>query len=331
MTAVNGVRVSERQIVSTGSANGVSARILVTVDASRGDPVFPLNYGIVSRDPLVFRNNATVSGGGIGSNGDIVFKNNASVCGKVTPGPGHTLSHGPNWSQCSGFSSTPAAAPFPFQPVDMAAANATEENVRITNMKNGLLPADSCSGCAAITWNAGARVLTIGSGATLTLSGNSYSFCQLNIPSGGKLQISSRTEPLWIYIDTPESCGAGMGSVSLLGQVVNINTNPATFALAVAGSSAIATAVSIGDNTITAASAPMSLYAPNSDVDFSNNLDWAGAMMVKSLSVRNNTSLIYDPRIPTSLSPGWATRRFEPQGYKDCAVLATTTVPNSGC
>jgi Tfp pilus assembly protein PilX len=329
---VNGQNLAERQVVATGTVNGVTRRATVTVDASTGTPLFPFGYAMVGRESITFKNNAIIAGG-IGSNGNITFGTNAEVCGPVTWGPGKTMNQGNNFSQCAG-APAPAMAtqPFAFQPVDMTGANATNDNGRLTGLNGtGKDICGASSSCSRVLWDAGTRVLTIQNNGVLTLTGNVYSLCRLEIQTGGQLKISARTTPLYLYIDTPESCGTGtgMGSAVLEGSVLNVNANPATFVLLVAGSATKATSVTISDN-VKAAEAPMAIYAPNSTVDFKNNLDWKGALIAKTISIKNNANITYDSRV-SDISLGSSVRFYEAQAYKECASDPPTSVPNSGC
>jgi type II secretory pathway pseudopilin PulG len=328
---INGQMLAERKVVATGTANGVSRRATVTVDASTGDPLFPFNYAMVAREKLEFKNNADITGN-IGSNGDIEFKNNTDVCGNITPGPGGKLITAKPITHCAGDNETPATQPFTFQPVDMSGPNAENDNSRLFKMKNGGTPADSCTNCSKVLWNDTSRVLTVQNTGVVTLSGNVYSLCRLDLQGGGQLKISARTTPLVIYIDTPQACGgsSGMGSVNLAGQVLNVNSNPATFVLMVAGSTTVDTTVTIEDNAVTKLSAPMAIYAPNSTVDYKNNLDWKGALVAKTIKIQNNADIQYDSRLSNIFLAG-GIRFYEAQGYKECATLPTATAPDSGC
>ena len=294
-----GATYARRTIVSTGTVNGVTRRSVLEVNAATGAPIFPVNYAIVGRDSVEFKNNLDVQGG-LGSNGDITIKNNATICGPVTPGPGHQFNQGNNNSFC-GHTPAPASQPFSFQPVDLTSVSASNDNVRITNMKAGAgNPQDTCTNCDQISWDATTRVLTIDSNATLTLSGDNYVLCRLDLKNASsRLQIAARSTTLKTYIDVPENCPGvtGSGSVNMSGRVINVNTNPATFALLVAGSATVATAVDLADLAVTAADAPMAIYAPNSTVDFKNNLDFTGALVAKTVKVKNNANIAYDTRI----------------------------------
>jgi hypothetical protein len=97
-----------------------------------------------------------------------------------------------------------------------------------------------------------------------------------------------------------------------------------------AGSGAKDTTISIDDNTVTAANAPMAIYAPNSTVEYRNNLDWKGAIVAKRITMQNNASIAYDPSI-AGITLGNNVRFYEPQGYKECAVDPTSSAPDSGC
>ena len=113
-----------------------------------------------------------------------------------------------------------------------------------------------------------------------------------------------------------------MGSVNLSGQVLNVNADPATFVLMVAGSTTTATTVTIEDNAVTAANAPMAIYAPNSTVDYKNNLDWKGALVAKTIKIQNNANIEYDNRLSNIFLAG-GIRFYEAQGYKECATAPT--------
>ena len=330
--SVNGQSLVERKVVSTGTVNGVKRRATVSIDASTGTPIFPFSYAMVARDGVSFKNNATFTNGGVASNGDITFKNNTSVCGNVTPGVGQSLNLGQNFSQCGGFNTNNATQPFPFQPVDMVAPNALNDNARITAAKNGGSPTDTCTNCPSIGWDPSTRVLNLGATSTLTLSGDTYSVCSLTIASGAQLKIAARTTPLLFYVDSPESCGngAGMGNVTLTGQVLNLNSNPSTFVLLVAGSTSQATTITIEDNAVTAANAPMAIYAPNSTVDYKNNLDWSGALVAKTITIKNNATINYDSRV-ANITMNSAVRFYEDQGYRECTSDPPTSTPDSGC
>jgi Tfp pilus assembly protein PilX len=331
---VNGQNIDERKVVATGTTNGVIRRATYTIDAATGNSLFPKGYGMVGKDTVEFKNNTTFTNGGIGSNGDIIFKNNTDVCGPVVYGPGGSFTAGGSFSQCAGFPPPGASSqPFPLQPVDMTGPNASNNNVYITRAVGTPpqpTPKDSCSNCGSISWNSSTRALSLGGNSVLTLTGDVYALCSLTLGNSAQLQIAARTTPMIMYIDSPNTCGAGTGSVTLDGQFVNVNASASSFVLEVAGSTTTATTVGISDNS-SHASSPMAIYAPNSTVDFKNNLDWKGAIVAKTIKVKNNATIDYDSSIEIILS-GSQTRLYESQGYKECATVpSSSTDPSSGC
>jgi type II secretory pathway pseudopilin PulG len=331
--SANGQNLVERRIVSTGTTNGVSRRAELTVRASTGAPLFPFGYALASDASLTIDNNAVIDGG-VASNGDITVRNNAEVCGPATPGPGRTVSLGHGATVCG--STDPASQPFVFQPVDQGNARTVNDNVRITRAKSGSgSPRDSCSNCNRVEWDESTRVLRLGNNATLTLTGDVYSICRIELSNGAALQVAVRSTPLKVFVDSPENCGggAGMGSVAFGNgsQVSNFNTSPTTFQLLVAGSPAIPTSVDLANNSGSGDSdSVIAIYAPNSDVELRNNVRITGAVLGKSMTVSNNVRVTWDDRAGDIASDSPA-RLYERQNYKECTSAPTGSAPDSGC
>ena len=199
-------------------------------------------------------------------------------------------------------------------------------NQRLTNMLASppVGPQDTCSNCGSISWNSSTRVLTINSGGVLTLTGDTYLLCRLETNGGAKLQIPSRTKPLYIYIDTPEHCGgtSGMGSVVLDGQLENLYSPPEALAILVAGSSTIATSVDLPHNDSTN---PIGIYAPNSTVTLKNNVEFTGAVVAKTLDVKNNAVFSWDATVGDIRSDSGIRHYQAVTGtYKECTSAAAT-------
>jgi hypothetical protein len=329
-TSSSGLPIVQRTVVSTGAVNGVKRRAVVTINAATGSPLFPPGYAVAVRDSVDMKNNAQISGH-LGSNGTINLKNNSHVCGNITAGPGKTTL-GQNDTQCAGFNKDPMQEPFDLQPVDLSGPKASNDNVRLTNMKASPqgTPRDTCTTCSKVTWSATTRVLTIENNATLTLGGNTYLLCRLDF-KGGTIQIpSGRTTPLIIYIDTPENCGGttGMGSVVMDGTITNLSPTHA-LGIFVAGSSKKATSVELPSND---ANSPIGIYAPNSNIVMKNNVQFTGAIVSKSLTVMNNAHFTWHPSIDGLLS-GSPVRFYQVAtgSYKECTSASTTTTPSDGC
>src|SRR4029078_10707706 len=127
---------------------------------------------------------------------------------------------------CGGYSVAPAATAFNLQPVDQGNAPTVNDNGRIGNPP-GVASADTCTSCANIDWNPATRVLNLRNNATLTLGGNVYSLCRLDLDNSSQLKIAARPlgTSVRIYIDSPENCGGanGMGSVSVRNDSTIVN------------------------------------------------------------------------------------------------------------
>ena len=326
---INGQNRVPRTVVATGTVNGVRRRATLAVKADLGEPVFPLGFGLFLRDSFTAKNTLNISGG-LGSNGNITFGNANRICGPVTWAPGQQFQQGTGNDYCGNIPQQ-ATAPFPFQPVDLALA-IPNDNDRITRAVTGspTTPKDTCSNCNQIDWTPTTRVLKLNSTSVLTLSGDAYLVCRLEIGSSATLQIASRSTPMRIYIDTPENCGGGtgMGSVDIFGDIVNLNSAANTLVLMMAGSATQATSITFTKNVTTPW--PMAIYAPNSTIDAKNNLYIKGSLVAKSLTVKNSLTIENDSSLDSLIS-GSAIRFFERESYKECTNAPTGSAPDSGC
>ena len=328
---MNAQLLSTRRIVSTGSAGGVLRRAALSVNAATGAPVFPPGYAITSLNSVDFGNSVRVVGG-LASNGNVTLRNSAEICGPTTPGPGKTLTLNNSASVCDGFSTTPAQQDFQLQPVDLEGSTATNDDARISAAISGTgSPADVCTSCDKIEWNPSSRVLKLRNNSTLTLSGNVYNFCQLELHNSAQLIVAPRppNTPLKIYLDTPESCGTGLGSAVFRNNsgIVNLNTDPTTLQLRVAGSATAASSVSFEnsfDSTMI-----MAVYAPNSAVTVQNNLSLVGALAGKQVHMQNNSQLTYHERI-ADIATGSSIRVYQSESYVECTVAPTGSAGRLG-
>jgi hypothetical protein len=157
-----------------------------------------------------------------------------------------------------------------------------------------------------------------------------YSFCQLELHNSAQLIVAPRDTPLKVYIDTPESCGTGLGSAVFRNNsgIVNLNTDPTTLQLRVAGSATAASSVSFEnsfDSTMI-----MAVYAPNSTITMQNNLSLIGALAGKQVYLQNNTRLTYHERI-ADIATGSSIRVYQSQDYVECTVTPTGPAADAGC
>jgi hypothetical protein len=331
---VNGQALVERRVVSTGTASGVKRRILTRITAATGEPVFAAGYVGVSLSAMDVSNSVSVTGG-LGSNGNITLKNSAQVCGNATPGPGKAVIIQNSASVCNGYSTSPATTSFNLQPVDQGNAPTVNDNARIGNPPS-TVSLDPCTSCSSITWSPTTRNLNLRNSSTLTLGGNVYSFCRIQLDNTSQLRIAARTpgSSVRIYIDAPENCPgvSGAGSVSLRNDtaIVNMNTDPTTLQLYVVGSSTIPTSVDFSNSVSLASDTVMAIYAPYSTVSLRNSARLTGSVAARLIELRNSAQLNYDQRIE-EITTGSPIRLYRGEQYKECANDQVGTVVDSGC
>jgi hypothetical protein len=322
---LNGQELLQRRIISTGTVNGVKRRIHAVIGSPTGTPLFG-GHAVMSDETLGLTGGARVVGNAA-SNGDVSLANTAEICGDITYGPGEELITSGLGHQCPGYASGPASQPFLLSPVDQGTAATDNDNDRFGTLDPWTLP-------LGITWNPATRVLSLKNGSTLTLTGNVYSFCRLEISNGGQLIVAPRSSsapPLKIYIDEPENCGSGSGmgsvKVSNLGSILNSNSNPATLNLYVVGSSdGISTSVEFSNAS---AGVAMLVYAPKSSVSLQNGAGIIGAVAADSVSLGGTAQVTWHQGADTVVVP--VLQLFRRQSWTECTAHQTGPAVDSGC
>jgi hypothetical protein len=323
---VNGQYQAQRKIVSSGSAGGVERRVLAVVNAATGAPLFASGKALVGVDRIDLSNSARIDGS-TASNGDIHLSNNALVCGNATPGPGQQLVTENGGGLCSGFSGQPAGDELVLEPVDQGTAATSNDNGRIGSQ-------DVWTSSSQIEWDPAARSLKLKNNATLTLGGNLYSFCHLELTNNAQLIIAARNPgtAVRIYIDAPENCGStsGAGSVVLTnaGSIVNLNSDPTSLQLYVVGSDSIPTSVTLQSKPQAAIN--MVIYAPRSTVDVGNYTNIVGAIAGKRSSIDNNSRVTWNDKVG-QLRTGSLLSIFKRQRWVECTTKPPSATPDSGC
>ncbi len=317
--------IARRKIVSTGTVNGVVRRVAAYVTSATGAPLFGSGAAIRTTDPINFENDAQVNGS-IESNGAINLKNSVEVCGNATPGPGQTVTLIDSAHLCEGYATTPATQTFSFPQVDQGNAPTVNDNDRIGN-EDVWAPIDGSS------YNAATRDLVIKNNATLTLDGDVYSFCRLTIQNNAQLKVAARAPgtALRIYIDSPEHCGgSGWGGIDIKNnaELINLNSTPTALQIYVAGSSSIATTVSLQNNT--ASNLLMVIIAPNSTVSLQNGVHIRGAIQAQKITMQNSTEITWDGEAGT-ISSASVFRIYHRQEWIDCTATNGGSLPDSGC
>lgn len=330
LVVANGQQLIQREIVSTGLVNGVIRRVDVRTSAATAAQLFPVGYAVVSVASVSYGNTVTINGN-LGSNGDINLSNEATICGNATPGPGDQVTTANQGHVCAGYSTQPATQPFTLDPVDQGQAPTQNNNARIASALAGTGGGDSCTTCGKVGWDPSTRVLSLSGNATLTLGGNTYSFCRLDLRNSAQLKIAVNAT-VRIYIDSPEHCGgtSGMGSVLLENSsgILNLNSDPTTLQLYMVGSPSIPTTLDFANSF--ASTMLMAVYAPYSTVFLHNSVHITGAVAAASVPIQNDSSITYDQRVGNITGGGIPVYRST-QKWVECSSTPPTAAVNSGC
>jgi hypothetical protein len=277
-----------------------------------------------------YGNTVTINGD-LGSNGDISLSNQAKVCGNATPGPGDQVTLNNQGSVCSGYSTQPATQPFTLDPVDQGSAPTQNDNARISSALAGTGGGDSCTSCGKVGWDPSTRVLSLTNNATLTLGGNTYSFCRIDLTNLAQLKIAVNAT-VRIYVDSPEHCGgtSGMGSVSLQNSsgILNLNSDPTTLQLYMVGSPSIPTTLDFANSF--ASTMVMAIYAPYSTVYLHNGVNITGAVAAAAVPIENSSTITYDQRVGNIHGGGIPVYRSTRQ-WVECSSTPPSAAVDSGC
>lgn len=324
-----GTGTVERCVVATGSAGGVTRRVVQRVVSSSGSNPFPTN-GVLGKDGVTITNNTTLLAR-VGTNGTFSMGNGSSVSGTVTlwtnaPAP-------------SGYSGPVTRTPTQFVLAPPNMLNPSTLLDSKTSNDNGRLLAgggDSCiggsgTGGTCYTNTAGSpRTLSLGNQGSVTLGGGVYNFCQLNLGQGAALNVAPTAKVL-IYIDSPDrlpnpGCVAGQGGITAGNNAIfsNPSGDPTALQIVIYGSTAYPS-LEIPNNTALAAA----IYAPNTNVSFKNNGSFTGGITAKTVTLKNNAT--WDARLAGFR---FATTLVYYRGaWRQCPTrtLASATAPATGC
>jgi hypothetical protein len=323
---VNGQNLIQRKIVATGTVNGVKRRAATVVGSDTGLTLFG-GYGVISLSDITLPNSTSIQGN-TASNGNITVAGNAEICGLATVGPGKTFTTTNSGHLCPGNISNVAEQPFVLNPVDQGTAATVNNNINIGTLDPWTLP-------LKINWSPGNRTLKLGQLSSLTLNGDIYSFCSLEIDNNATLAVGVRAPgrpPLKIFIDAPENCPGvpNAGSVILRngGQFTNLNVDPTTIQLYMMGSTTAESSLSFDNNFATAIN--MLIYAPRSTVTFANHTSIVGAVAAKQVNMDNNTTIRWDRR-SDGVTVDNLLPHYDRQSYVECSAQSTSLLPDADC
>jgi hypothetical protein len=309
-------------IVSVGSSGTVKRRVNVALSTTNGKGVFA-DERMVGQDKIEVNGNIKIEAD-IGTNGSIVKSGSSgTICGDERHGIGQTA---PTPS-CSGVKyeenrELPAIVP----PANIATENA-----------NCMLSQSCTSGPYAgkvdtytkkNPWTEASRVIDVEGNGTLTMNGNDYFVCQLNV-GPGTLYMSAQAR-VRIFIDTPQNCGLAPGAtqVNISGNanIISSGYNPKQGvyeipAIYLLGNGGVTITANSGTNHVL-------IYAPQSHIDFGGGAEWIGMIAGKSIYMHGNPFFKSDPNLkePDITYSG----RFQRTRYVECTG-ATASPPNASC
>jgi hypothetical protein len=335
---VNGQDLLQRRIVSTGcvladttpgdclARAGVKRRALATVGSATGRSLFG-DYAVISLSDLNLPNSSII-GGSAGSNGNIALENSSEICGNVTYGAGRQFTTANSSRQCPGYVNGPASQPFVLNPVEPGTTATVNDNLRI-----GAL--DPLSGTAQTIWDVARRVLVLRNNAVLTLTGDVYSFCYLELSNSAQLLVAPRAPsrpPLKIYIEDPANCpgvsSAGSVRVRNNSSIQNLNADPITLQILAVGSAQTATSLEFSNSF--SSELPLVIYAPRSTVSFQNNQNIVGAVAAQTVQMQNSARVRYHQSVGDVTVDGLRPL-YRRQSWVECTAQGTGAVPDVGC
>jgi len=343
------------EIVSSGDVSGVTRRVDVMAKSVSGQQVF-VDAGVKTQNGINLDANAEIHSGSA-TGGDITLASNAHQCGVASVGVGHHLTTAGNGAYYQQTNCTTQLNPtsvgqqnITLPPVNQGDAATHNDNVRITNAvaANGPTPKDLISGNKSdVTWNATTRQLMVDHNSSLTLTGQTYSFCKLTLKSNSALYIAAG-QTVNIYFDSPEHCDVPPGTLPVddsrhpeLGttqmdlssnsRITSATGTPAKVAVYFVGSQTRLTNLLMSSNTQIAGSCVQNfiIYAPLSHIELNSNSQYCGALAGQSLHMDSNAQVFTDADSQAFVLPGTAPHYAVSQ-FVECSA-ASANPPNSGC
>ncbi len=343
------------EVVSSGNVSGVTRRVDVIAKSVSGQQVF-LDAGVKTQNGINLDANAAIHSGSA-TGGDLTLASNSKQCGLASVGVGHHLTTAGNAAYYQQMGCTTQLNPssvtqqdITLPPVNQGDAATHNDNVRITNAvaANGPSPKDLISGNKSdVTWNATTRQLTVKNNSSLTLTGQTYSFCKLTLKSNSALYIAAG-QTVNIYFDSPEHCDVPPGTLPVddsrhpeLGttqmdlasnsRITSATGTPAKVAIYFVGSQTRLTNLLMSSNTQIAGSCVQNfiIYAPLTHIELNSNSQYCGALAGQSLHMDSNAEIFTDTDSQAFVLPGTAPHYAVSQ-FVECTA-ASASPPNTGC
>jgi hypothetical protein len=324
------------EIVSTGTADGISRRVELTGSASTGSNVFK-NAGAIGRDWIQLDSNATAHAD-LGTNGDITVNSNGQICGDAQHGIGQDLvllgdaEHlGPG---CIG-AGTETEGLITLPPVSQGDAATNNSNGRFWASTCATPPCDTRTGGSSASWNASTRTLTLDSNSSATLGGaKPYSFCRLRLLSNSTFFVANGAT-VRIFFDSPEACNLPSGTAQLEmssnTRIVATSGDATSAQFLFVGSDTRSTRIQLDSNAETNGTCDhhFVIYAPRTDISIDSNSSYCGLIAGKTLHLDSNAELIQSANAGDFVLPG-AAPHYTLDRYAECTGVANAP-PDENC
>lgn len=318
------------QVVSTGSSDDATRRVMVDASSASGSNVFA-DATVIGRDWIHMDSNARVHAD-VGTNGSVTLDSNAKLCGAASVGVGQGVYTSSN-ARHGGSGCAQSSYPVVQSPLSLAPV---QQGDVATNNSNGRFFSQDLIGGNAnkVEWSASARELVLKSNVSLTLGGSNYSFCRLELNSNSSLYIAAGAT-VRIFFDSPEACGYGNGvkqfEMKSNSRMRATSGNATHVSLLFVGSDVIDTEIELHSNSQPNedCSSEFVIYAPKMSIEMDSNVTYCGAIAGKSLDLDSNSQIVSGGEITNFELPG-AGPHYVADRFVECTAAAGT-VPSEGC
>jgi hypothetical protein len=346
------------EVVSTGTVNGVTRRVDVIAKSVSGQPIF-IDAGVKSQTNLIVDSNGEVHSASSAGGSIILGSTSAKLCGGATVGPTGSATGAGTYTastDCTGTHlslGTVGHQPLTLPPVNQGTAATVNDDCRI---RAAVTNAAACSpndyrdlisgNTSDVTWNPSTRQLAMsGQKTSLTLTGQTYSFCKLTMSQNSTLYAAAN-QKVRIFFDSPEACGlpaynASNGTTQKATAQLYTESNtritasgdPNTTSLGIyaIGSQTIPTGILMSSNSDNNAACVQNfvIYAPLTNIELNSNSTYCGAIAGLSIHLDQNARFYTDAVSQAIPLPGTAPH-YTTSRFVDCSAGAASP-PNAGC
>jgi hypothetical protein len=323
------------EIVSTGTSDDVSRRLEVEANAVIVKPFS--QFSVVSDTDITMDANTDINAN-TAANGSITLKSEATICGNVQVGPGETVTDSSKDYPCPG--NPPQSTGVVVLPlVEQGDVTTNNDNERLVTGEDVLQGAEGCATDDEEPFDPVTRTLCIRSNAVLTLGGQEYSLCRLELDSNSELIIAANPKTR-IYFDAPENCpifddesdftdSEGRKVQMLMdsnAQITVTSGDPTSAAFLFVGSDTISTVAHLdSENDLCG---QYVVYGPRTDISLNSNTSICGSVAGREIHMDSFSAVHFDDRanefeVPVPL-------HFQRTRYVECTGPSGTP-PDANC